>query len=97
MPSSKRSSLITSGFLMGAGITVIIGGFAIWFLANSFMSAFISWAENHGYTVSASGIANMNQIPFLCTVIIVLGFVALLLGIVSEMRIKSEAQIPPPP
>ena len=97
VPNSKRSSHIISGFFMGTGTTVIIGGFVIWYLTNSFLSTFITWAEEHGYTLRPSGFALMNQIPFLCTIIIVLGFVLLLLGIVSEMRIKSEVQTPPPP
>jgi hypothetical protein len=75
---------------MGMGITVIIGGFALWFLTNSFLYAFLSWAEEHGYTLQPSGFALMNQIPLLSAVIIVLGFAALLIGIVFEMRIKSE-------
>jgi len=75
---------------MGMGVGIIILGFAVWFLTNSFLSTFISWAEEHGYTLRPSAFVLMNQIPFLSTIIIVLGFVALLLGIVFEMRIKSE-------
>jgi len=88
MSESKRSHII-SGFLMGSGVGFIFLGFAVWFLTNSFLSTFISWAEEHGYTLRPSGFALMNQIPFLCTIIIVLGFVVLLLGVISEMRIKT--------
>lgn len=97
MSESKRSSHVVSGFLMGIGVGIVILGFAVWFLTNSFLNTFISWAEEHGYTLTASGFALMNQIPFLSTIIIVLGFVGLLLGVIIEMRIKSEAQTPPPP
>ena len=89
MSDSKRGSHFFGGFFMGMGITVVIGGFGLWSLTNDFLYTFISWAEEHGYTLQPSGFALMNQIPFLCTIIIVLGFVEILLGVVLEMRIKT--------
>ena len=89
MSESTRSSHIISGFFMGMGIGFIILGFAIWFLTNSFLSAFISWAEEHGYTLRPSAFVLMNQIPFLSIVIVVLGFVAIFVGVIFEMRIRS--------
>jgi len=92
MSDSKRSNHFFGGFFTGAGITVVIGGFVLWFLMNSFLYTFISWAEEHGFTLQPSGFALMNQIPLLCAVVIGLGFVGVLLGIALEMgmiRIKT--------
>lgn len=77
---------------MGAGITVVIVGFVLWFLANSLLYTWLSWAEEHGFTLQPSGFALMNQIPLLCAIVIVLGFVGVLLGIALErgmIRIKT--------
>ena len=92
MSDSKSSSRFFGGFFIGAGITVVIVGFVLWFLMNSFLYTFISWAEEHGFTLQPSGFALMNQIPLLCAVVIGLGFVGVLLGIALEMgmiRIKT--------
>jgi hypothetical protein len=88
MADANRNRDILGGFGIGMGSIIVIGGFVIWFLTNSFLITFISWAGDHGYTLAPSSFGAMNQVPLLCAVIIVLGFVGILMGtgVVMEGR-----------